>query len=227
MYFTGLPFINVTMNGVAAMVAPASGKEFAHLSVFAPLHREDGGDYYAFSQKSHPQEDDQSDFAKLYRLLRGVVVDGNIRGPFGEDHPAVYYRFEYPPSAAELTIRKLLEVLVAAGITVVVTRISFSRENHTLLRMKLSEYEAHTASLKEQARMMVGPWMDEKTEFILPERVDVEAQDRELEEWRQQQRDLPSLSFGQRFLEGVATLVIGVPLNLLARWDNWRYRKRK
>ncbi|HEY9480677.1 MAG TPA: hypothetical protein VIR98_00390 [Candidatus Paceibacterota bacterium] len=114
-----------------------------------------------------PDQNDQSEFAILYRKLESFVHAGTIVGPRGEDHPAVFRRFIY--TAADQSPAELLSMLEASGIQVLVKRIDHQGDQ--------AEVVHETESLKR--------WIDENTEFAPDPKVVKAKQDaQQHEDWQ-------------------------------------------
>lgn len=108
--------------------------------------RTSGDRYNPIEVGGLPKDNEQSPFAILYRKIESLVQSGKIDGPFGEDHPSFYARFEYTCDESPVELVTLLE---ANGIAIRIEKIPHRGDDPEV----------------EQARKDFARWIDSGTEF--------------------------------------------------------------
>ena len=107
-------WISITLDGIEASISQTY-KGHAFLTLYGP-EREKGNLRSAYSLFGGlPADGDSSPFAVLYRKLNGIAKEIGMEGLHGENHPAVFRRFEY--IYTELPVI-LLEKLTQSGIVI-------------------------------------------------------------------------------------------------------------
>jgi len=121
MIFTGDIPLGISINGIPGFIAKMSGGSKIWFQLLAPqTDPDDIGSCYNLSTHI-PTEDDQSPFAVLYRYLKNSVAAGELEGPYGQDHPLMFNKFDYLSRVK--SIKALLTALEEAGFSVKVTRL--------------------------------------------------------------------------------------------------------
>ena len=111
---------SITLDGIEASISQTCVKSLAFLTLFGP-EREAGNPWSAYTIFGGlPKDDDNSAFAVLYRKLDKIAKEIGLDGPHGENHPAVFRRFEYFHTE---TPEKLLGMLADCGIVIKITKI--------------------------------------------------------------------------------------------------------
>lgn len=129
---------------------------------------EDGNPHSAYSplDEGVPQEGDTSKFANLLRVLQKLVEEGFLDGPFGEDHPAVFRRFNY---FTKHLPEELLERITMANFSVKITKIDHKGDQE--------EVDSFVKAITK--------WIDTETTFKRnPIEVEVEKKAKENKEWQ-------------------------------------------
>jgi len=116
-------YIGISINTVPGFIAEKTMDSRAKtlLELIAP--RTNSSDVYScYNLFDHvPTEDDKSKFAEVYRGLQKLVEKGELEGPYAEDHPAVFNRFEYVDR--KRYPGDLLVALQSSGFAIKITRI--------------------------------------------------------------------------------------------------------
>lgn len=140
-------WIPIDLDGIVGVIGKTLSDE-AFLIVTGPERTP--GDvysrYHSLGPEGLPKEDDKSVFACLYRKLDSLVQSEKIRGPYGENHPAVYARFQYFHSGS---LVGFLAMLDESGIVIRVRKLPHSGDD--------AEFE--------QARKDLNRWIDTNTTF--------------------------------------------------------------
>lgn len=158
--FAADPWIEITLNGVNAAISHPLLKGTGHLTVCAPSERRDDGTYYsAVVEEYLPNEQDDSAFAKLYRTIQVFADSGVLKGPWGEDHPLIYNRFEY--MSLTLSPKEILSQLEYAGVSIEVKSVFYRKRRHVEFGTKKAEENKLRAEVTE----MVGQWMSPELEI--------------------------------------------------------------
>jgi len=112
-------WISITVDGIEGNIS-RTYKKHAFLVLYGP-EREKGNPWSAYSLFGGlPAEDDNSPFAILFRKLNSISKGIGLEGPYGENHGAVFRRFEYVCSE---TPAELLRRLSEHGIVIKVTKM--------------------------------------------------------------------------------------------------------
>ncbi len=136
-------------------------------------------DYYSpLGLESMPSKDDESAFAKVFHVFDGLVSEGVLKGPGGEDHPATFRRFDY--ASTLLSPAEVLRRLETFGVSVHVCSFQYQFP----IECFRTEREAKLAEAERILRDEYGPWMDESTEVKLPEVVIVPTEEEKAEQTR-------------------------------------------
>lgn len=134
---------SITLDGIEASISQTY-RGHAFLTIYGP-EREPGNPWSAYTLFGGlPKDDDSAPFAVLYRKLEVIKNDVGMKGPHGENHPAVFRRFEYlhtePPEM-------LLASLAERGIVVKVTKLDHKGNNAEV----------------EVAKRQYAAWIDKNT----------------------------------------------------------------
>lgn len=206
MFITKDPWVTLEFNESVRGAISRTPKDMAHFVLFGSKRPGSEGRYSPLIPELMPAESDDSDFAVVFRAVQTLVWDGVLLGPFGEDHPAVYARFEY--SVPKLDAPEVLEACARVGLSVRVSHVKFG----TPIKAFSHDKEAKLAALKESAVAQFGRWMDEETEFSMP-RVDIEftqeEKARHMQEFREtlarMEKERP---FWEKMIDGVFYLLL-------------------
>lgn len=140
-------WISISLDGNSAAISRTYNNK-AFLTLFGPERV--AGDvysrYHPLDAGGLPKTDDQSAFALLYRKMETLVQNEGLKGPHGENHPAVFSRFEY---VREGSPQELLELLERAGIAVKVEKVNHKGDDAEV----------------EQAKQDFSRWIHEDTTF--------------------------------------------------------------
>lgn len=168
MIFSKSLWIVITLDGIDGAICSAlipNPENNAFLTVFGPERVT--GDYSSMynplSPEGLPKPEDQSNFATLYRKLESLVNSGKIDGPYVEDHPAMYMRFQY--IKAEISPTEMLSFLEKQGIKIVVKKVTHRGNNAEV----------------EQAKKDFSKWIDKDT--IFDQHPEFEEK-QEIKEWK-------------------------------------------
>lgn len=163
-------WISISLDGIQASISRTL-KDNAFLTVYSP-ERVPGDVYSKYGppvyEECLPKPEDQNDFAVLYRKLDTLVKNKELKGPYGEDHSAVFSRFEY---VREGSPQELLELIEAMGVVV---------------RIEQMDHNGDDAEV-EQAKEDFARWMHDSTTFKPnPKIAEAEERERQKEYWRVQ-----------------------------------------
>lgn len=154
----------------------------ALLTIFGP-ERTPGSkvsnQYHCLGPEGLPTNDDTSAFALLYRKVDSLVHSEKIKGPYGEDHPAVYARFRYIYRGPPAELAALLEEI---GVFVKVRKVPHKGDDAKV----------------EQAKQDFGRWIDASTEFDPNPKIE-DARKREEERKKQKARMKQAEQWDQKF----------------------------
>ena len=138
-------WVSITLDGIEASISQTY-KGHAFLTLYGP-EREKGNPWSAYSLFGGlPADNDNSPFAVLYRKLNGIAKEIGMEGPHGENHPAVFRRFEYIHTEPPV---RLLEKLTQGGIVIKVAVVDHKGDD--------AEVEATSRDFR--------PWIDGCTVF--------------------------------------------------------------
>lgn len=127
-----------------------------HLTIIGPerIHRDVYSAYNPLSEDGLPDKNDQSTFATLFRKLDILVHNEELMGPYGEDHPAVFRRFQY---VGRMTDPKtLLMALAQKGFVIKITRICRKKDLTEVGKDREDE-------LVENAKKQFAEWIRKDT----------------------------------------------------------------
>jgi hypothetical protein len=123
------------------------------------------GRYNPITPEGQPGSDDESPFAILHRRLESIVRSRQLKGPYGDNHPAVYAWFQY---LGEFTPAELLTLLSRNEISVKIRKVPHNGDEAEVLQIKKD----------------FGLWIDDKTVFSPNPNIEIlrkqEEGDREL-----------------------------------------------
>ena len=102
--------------------------------------------YHCLGPEGLPTDNDTSNFAFLYRKIESLACDEDLMGPGGENHPAVYMRFEYIYEGSPAQLLTLLE------------------KAHVVIRIRKIPHSGDDAEVA-QARQDFEHWINTDTEF--------------------------------------------------------------
>ncbi len=176
MFITEGLWINLTVGGVSCVLSQLCGGKTLFI-IFVGSEQKTGdvySRYYRTLRDGFPKEDDQSNFALLYREVESLVRSKKLEGPYGEDHPRVFMRFNY---VSEFSQVELLNLLEEAGFSVKIQNIPHKGDD--------SEYE--------QAKQDFARWIDSETNLQSNPKVEEKRQKKindELREKRGKKADI-------------------------------------
>lgn len=154
-------WISISLDGIQASIS-RTANDSAFLTVYSP-ELVPGDVYSKYGPPCYveglPKPEDQNDFAVLYRKLDALVKNKGLKGPYGEDHPAVFSRFEY---IREGSPQELLELIETMGVVV---------------RVGQMDHKGDDAEV-EQAKEDFARWMHDSTTFKPNPKI-AEAEERE------------------------------------------------
>lgn len=113
-----------------------------------------GTQYSPLGQESLPSADDPHPFARVYHTLQGLVASGVLKGPFGEDHPAFWQRFDYQVSQ-HMKPSDFIRILEGVGLRV---KAAYVPKDPSRLTREGAEQERLAA---ERINADIAPWFDQ------------------------------------------------------------------
>ena len=112
-----------------------------------------GTQFSPLGQESLPSADDPHPFARVYNALQGLVTSGVLKGPFGEDHPAFWQRFDYQVSQ-RMKPSDLIRILESTGLRV---KAAYVPKDPSKMTHEGAEQEREAA---ERLNADIAPWFD-------------------------------------------------------------------
>lgn len=113
-----------------------------------------GTQFSPLGQESLPSPDDPHPFARVYHTLQGLVASGVLKGPFGEDHPAFWQRFDYQVSQ-RMRPSDFIRILEGVGLRV---KAAYVPKDPSKLTHEGAEQERQAA---ERLNADIAPWFDQ------------------------------------------------------------------
>jgi hypothetical protein len=106
---------------------------------------------------NQPESDSDEPFPQLYFRIQELVEQGELEGPTGDDHPALFNRFNW--IARRMTMHDILVALQNMGYAIRITRIA--RHTKTQTEKAKDEEDARIAVIRET----LAQWIDADTEI--------------------------------------------------------------